>query len=142
MLQTWLAASVGGVFILIGLIHLYWLLGGRRGFEIVLPFKPETRQPLFRPGKSEMAAVILVFWLFAAMLMMYGKLVPAVGPQWLPSASSWLIASVLLLRAIGEFRMLGFFKRIRSTAFGRMDTWLYSPLCLALGVMTVWMLLS
>jgi hypothetical protein len=141
MPQAWPAGIVGGVFILIGLIHLYWLLGGRRGFAISVPFKPETQQPFFRPRKPEIAAVILVFWAIAAVLLMYGELLPALGPDWLLAAASRFIAAVLLLRAIGEFRTLGFFKRIRSTPFARMDTLVYSPLCLLLSALTVWMLL-
>ena len=41
---------------------------------------------------------------------------------------------VLLLRAIGDFNLVGFFKRIRGSAFARMDTWFYSPLCVLLGI--------
>ena len=38
----------------------------------------------------------------------------------------------VLMRAIGDFRYVGFFKRVRGSRFARMDTTLYSPLCLAL----------
>jgi len=51
------------------------------------------------------------------------------------SVLSWFtraLALVLLLRAIGDFRLVGFFKRIRGSRFARLDTVLYSPLCLAL----------
>jgi hypothetical protein len=39
-----------------------------------------------------------------------------------------------LLRAVGEFRLVGLFKRIRGTAFARWDTWLFSPLCLLIAL--------
>lgn len=42
-------------------------------------------------------------------------------------------AAVLVLRAVGDFRLVGFFKRIRGSRFARLDTLLYSPLCFALG---------
>jgi hypothetical protein len=41
---------------------------------------------------------------------------------------------VLLARAIGDGRTLGFTKRVRDTAFARNDTRLFSPLCLFLAV--------
>ena len=41
-----------------------------------------------------------------------------------------LIATAFTLRAVGEFKYVGFFKRIRGTQFARMDTRFYSPLCL------------
>jgi hypothetical protein len=37
---------------------------------------------------------------------------------------------------VGELRYVGFFKRVRNTSFARMDTLLYSPLSLCLGVGT------
>jgi hypothetical protein len=47
---------------------------------------------------------------------------------------TWLTAAVFALRAIGDFRYVGFFKRIRDSRFARIDTLAYSPLrgCLAL----------
>jgi hypothetical protein len=42
----------------------------------------------------------------------------------------------LALRALGEFRYIGFFKRVRGTPFARMDSRYYSPLALLLGVGT------
>jgi hypothetical protein len=36
----------------------------------------------------------------------------------------------LFARAIGEFKYVGFFKRVRGSRFARRDTLLYSPLCL------------
>jgi hypothetical protein len=40
----------------------------------------------------------------------------------------------LVARAIGEFKYLGFFKRVTGSKFARLDTLLYSPLCLLLAV--------
>jgi hypothetical protein len=49
--------------------------------------------------------------------------------------AAWLIAAVFALRAIGDFRYVGFFKRIRDSKFARLDTLAYSPLCAALAVL-------
>ena len=43
------------------------------------------------------------------------------------------LAFVFIGRAIGDMRYVGFFKRVRGTRFARLDTRVYSPLCLALG---------
>ena len=54
-----------------------------------------------------------------------------------PTLLSWgcyALALGLLARAIGEFKYVGFFKKVGGSAFARMDTLLYSPLCLALSV--------
>jgi hypothetical protein len=52
---------------------------------------------------------------------------------------SYGLALGLLARAVGDFKYVGFSKRVRGTPFARLDTWIYSPLCLllALGVALV-----
>lgn len=49
---------------------------------------------------------------------------------------SYALSFGLLARAIGEFKYLGFFKRVHGSRFARLDSLVYSPLCLllALGV--------
>jgi hypothetical protein len=49
--------------------------------------------------------------------------------------SAWLIAAAFALRAIGDFRYVGFFKRIRGSRFARLDTFAYSPLCAFLALL-------
>ena len=49
--------------------------------------------------------------------------------------AAWLIAAVFALRAIGDFRYVGFFKRVRGSKFARLDTLAYSPLCTALALL-------
>jgi hypothetical protein len=56
-------------------------------------------------------------------------------PQWFVANGLWLIAGVFMLRAIGEFKYVGFFKKVRKTAFGLNDTKFYSPLCLLIGLL-------
>ena len=41
---------------------------------------------------------------------------------------------MLIVRAIGDFKYVGFFKQRRGTRFALLDTRFYSPLALALGV--------
>jgi hypothetical protein len=45
------------------------------------------------------------------------------------------VALAFGLRAVGDFRFVGFFKRVRGSVFARRDTWLYSPLCVLIGVL-------
>ncbi len=41
---------------------------------------------------------------------------------------------LFLMRAVGDFNAVGFFKKIRSTAFAAYDTKYFSPLCVYLSV--------
>jgi hypothetical protein len=112
-------------------IHVYWAAGGRRG---VLAAIPEVDgAPLFHPG----AGITLMV---AALLLAAGVLVlerGGAGVDLLPSTiaewGTWMVAFAFVGRSIGDFRYVGFFKRARTTRFARFDTWLYSPLTLALG---------
>ena len=38
-------------------------------------------------------------------------------------------------RGIGDFRYVGFFKRVKGSLFATRDTYLYSPLCMVLAVL-------
>jgi hypothetical protein len=52
------------------------------------------------------------------------------------------VALALLARAVGDFRLVGFFKRVKDSVFARMDSRVYSPLCVLLGLGMGWMALS
>jgi hypothetical protein len=87
---------------------------------------------LFVPSTRATVTVGVVLLVFAGLVAATGRLVD-VGAS--PRVLSWLslaLALGLLARAIGEFRYVGFFKRVRDSRFAHLDTWVYSPLCLAL----------
>nr|WP_254844256.1 DUF3995 domain-containing protein [Leptospira santarosai] len=46
-----------------------------------------------------------------------------------------LLSAMFLFRAIGDFRLVGFFKKIRGTKFAKNDTAFFSPLCLLLSIL-------
>lgn len=124
--------SVTAIFAALSALHLYWALGGGRGLKKTIP--ELDGKPLFRPGVGA-TLVVAVLLAVAAMLVLERTSVgPGVVP---PVASLWGtrgVAVVLTARAVGDFNYVGFFKLRRTTAFARLDTWLYSPLALALGV--------
>jgi hypothetical protein len=47
---------------------------------------------------------------------------------------TWVISLLFLLRTIGDFRYVGFFKSVSDTDFAFWDTILFSPLCLLIAV--------
>jgi hypothetical protein len=120
------------VFALLGLTHVYWACGGRLGAALAVPEK--DGQPLFVP--RVLGTSVVAFLLFGAALVILGRegLFLRALPRGLFTASTWALSFVFLVRAIGDFRFVGFFKGFRSTRFGFWDTWLFSPLCLALAL--------
>lgn len=77
---------------------------------------------------------LLVFGLF---VLQKGGLLNFTIPAWLDSYGLWIMAGIFIVRAIGDFKYVGFFKKIKHTAFGQNDTKYYSPVCLIIGVLTI-----
>jgi Protein of unknown function (DUF3995) len=124
-------AGAGAAVVLVGLsvLHIYWALGGARGGAAAIP--TVDGRPLISPSR---AATLVVAGLLAVSA---GLLIGGIA-EWSPRAVFRLgcggVGLVLLVRAIGDRRSVGFLKRQRGTEFARRDTMLYSPLCLALGL--------
>ena len=120
------------IFLVLSLIHFYWVLGGRWGLAAAVPTKADG-QLLFKAGWLPTLVVALGLLLLAAVIAALMGLMPLGWLYNLPDGfleyGLWAVAGLFLLRAIGDFRYAGFFKRVRGTAFGRMDTLLFSPLC-------------
>ena len=134
---TAIAIVVCTVFALLGVWHFHMAFAGHSGESAAVPSR--DGQPTFVPSRGSTIAVGIVLLLFAVLVAgTSGLLRIGLPPRWLTALSAAL-ALGLLARAVGEFHYVGFFKRVRGTKFARMDTWLYSPLCLVLsaGVATV-----
>ena len=120
------------MFVVLALWHFFMALVPGSGAAGAVP--SVEGKPLFRPTRTATIAVGLVLLLFAALVAATAGLIsvglPRVALSWL----SYALAVGLLARAVGEFKYVGFFKRIRGTKFARLDTLLYSPLCLLLAV--------
>lgn len=140
MVET-LAWAVGGILFGVSGIHLYWATGGRWGAQAAIP--SIDSKPLFRPTKAATlfvaAAMAAAGWL---VLELGGALGTDVFTERLLTIGGWLLAGVFLIRSVGDFTWLGFFKRRRGTVFAKWDTRLYSPLCLVLGVSLLYLTLQ
>ena len=120
------------IFAVLSFFHLYWAAGGRFGSSTAIP--TAGTRPLLHP--SPFGTILVAAALFAAMLVVLGRLKfwGAAIPGWIFYSGTWVIALLFLLRAIGDFRYVGFFKSVLDTNFARWDTMLFSPLCLFIAV--------
>jgi hypothetical protein len=132
---TGLAIALVAAFDLLCLMHLYWAAGGRAGNLQVLPERADGT-PLFRPGPASTLVVAVLLAIAGLLVAGRAGILPGPFPPGLVRLGTWCVSGALLLRAVGEFRYVGFFKRVRGTAFARMDSLLYSPLALLLGAGT------
>ena len=129
---TLIASALIAVFAGLAVVHLYWLFGGRVGQLAAIP--EIDGQPVFQP--SALAMLVVAIGLALCAMVIAGT----AGILALPLSQAvlaWLtraLAMVLLLRAIGDFRLVGFFKVSRNSGFARLDTAVDSPLCLVLAI--------
>jgi hypothetical protein len=135
-----IAFVAGSLLFSLGAIHIYWGFGGKWGGKAALPARSDGK-PLFQPTRFDTFAVAILLMLAAHLIFTLGSLQKGLFPSWVYVCGGWAIAAVFVIRAIGEFRWLGLFKKHKGSLFARLDTWLYSPLCLVLGVMVLLIML-
>jgi hypothetical protein len=127
-----LAFVVCAVFLFLALWHFRMAFMRPTGETGAVP--SVDGKPLFVPSTQATLLVGIVLTSFAGLVAATAGFVdvglPAVVLAWL----SYGLALGLLARAVGDFRYVGFSKRVRGTPFARLDTWIYSPLCLLLAI--------
>ena len=121
------------ILIGLGLIHFNWAVGGNFGFSESLPTK-ENGERVFNPRKIDGAIAGIVFIAFGIFYLLKSGLIEFNIPEWITTHGGWIIPLIFILRAIGEFKYVGFFKSLKKTDFGKLDTKLFSPLCLLIGI--------
>ncbi len=126
------AISLGAVFALLSAFHI---IGAFGVWDLpILPVMPppQASSPAYL---TVAAALALAAWVVLAR----ADLLLTSVPSKLSTLACSGLGVIFVLRAIGEFRMLGFFKSIKGTDFAFWDTWLYTPLSLALGLGALWL---
>ena len=125
------------IVLLLAAVHVYWAAGGKAGKAAAIP-TAEGRAVL-KPSAFSTAMVAVGLCVIAAFLALrigWLKVLGFAGDNNFAEIAAWVFAAMFALRAIGDFRYVGFFKRIRDTRFARLDTLPYSPLCAVLAVLT------
>ena len=131
-MQRILAAGLIAIFAALSALHVFWAAGGRAGSVVAVP--RHNGEALFTP--SPLATVVV------AVALVVAALVTAAAAGWLGRGTpmrigrplACVLALVFLLRALGDFRYVGFFKSLGDDPFRSWDTWLFSPLCLAIAL--------
>ena len=117
----------------LGTIHFNWVIGGKFGFTESLPTK-ENGERILNPKKIDSAVVGIGLTAFGLFYLFKSGLMENPLPDWIMKYGGGIIPILFLLRAMGEFKYVGFFKSIKTTDFGKLDTKLFSPLCLLIGL--------
>ena len=124
--------ALTAVLVTLSAIHVYWAVTGSTASRGVIP--EVDGKPLFTPSRSATLLVAALLLVAAFIAASRGQLVAPAGRGSLVHWAAIVAAVVFLLRAVGEFRYVGFFKRRRGTRFATLDSWLFSPLCVLIGL--------
>ena len=122
-----------GVLLFLAIIHFNWVLGGTWGFDKALPTNEEGKRVL-NPTRTDSAIVAVGLFLFTSYYLVLGEIITIGVPSWMLTYAGWAISFIFILRAIGDFNYIGFFKKVKETPFAKRDSKYYSPLCFILGV--------
>jgi len=124
--STGISAAV--VIAAVSALHVHWARGGERFAANAIPTR--DGKPTINPGPVATYTV--------AGLLATAGLAGALSTARFGGRIARILAAgaglVFLFRAMGDFRVLGFFKKERNTEFAKLDTRIYSPLCLFLGL--------
>lgn len=121
-------ALLASILLFLAGLHLYWAAGGSWGKRFAIP--EVNGHPVFTPSPLVTVAVVLALCGAASVAVVRGYFLfsslPGSPVHWAAIA----IGFIFFLRAVGDFRLVGYFKRVRGTPFATWDTRLFSPLCL------------
>ncbi|MBT3316114.1 MAG: DUF3995 domain-containing protein [Anaerolineae bacterium] len=132
-LVDFIGITLSIILLSLGTLHIYWALSGTWGISYAVP--TTNGKALFKP--SSLAKIFVAQAFFTASLIVMGRIGLLIKFIQLPFIfywGTWGIAAVFLLRTIGEFKYIGFFKRYRTSRFASLDTRFYSPLCLFIAI--------
>jgi Protein of unknown function (DUF3995) len=130
-----IALLVAAILSALGSVHIYWALGGRSGAAAAVP--ELSGRPAFRPSVAGTIVVAIALFAAALLIASAGRLLVDPLPPPTVRVLTFCLGAVFLARAVGDFRLVGFFKRTQGTRFARLDTLVYAPLCLFLGIAAV-----
>ena len=128
-----LAILLSIVLITLALLHFFWALFGIKEPEAVVPTQ-EGSNKVKTPNK--LMAVLVGIILLGFAFVFINKVANYVDYPWLKYVS-FGIGVVFIVRALGDFKYVGFFKTAKNSKFSALDTRYYSPLCLLMGILVL-----
>ncbi|WP_196889923.1 DUF3995 domain-containing protein [Aureivirga sp. CE67] len=119
------------IFLFLSLIHFFWLTGSTLWLEYAIPTN-ENYEKLLAPTNFDTLFVGLMLLFFAIIYLwkFQGKEIQNKVIKFF----YWFVPIIFIIRSIGDFKYLGFFKTVTNTSFAKADSFLFAPLCLFLGI--------
>jgi hypothetical protein len=126
-----LAWALAAVLFTLAMLHVVWAVRNRYGGSVAIP--KVNGRPAFIPSRTSTLVVAALLLAATTVALAQGHVLADFLPEALVRWAAMAAGTVFLLRALGEFRLVGFFKRVRDSDFARWDTWCFSPLSALMG---------
>ncbi|MFA8300055.1 MAG: DUF3995 domain-containing protein [Hyphomicrobiales bacterium] len=124
------------IFLVLGIIHFYWLFGGNWGIDASLPTN-EKGEKMLNPSKLTMLVVGLGLVIFGLFYLVIVNIINIPLPAIIVNYAKWIIPIIFLIRVVGDFNYSGFFKKVKDTRFAKSDRTIFMPLCFVLGILGI-----
>jgi hypothetical protein len=121
-------ASTAAALFAVAALHLAWVGGLRWGLGAVLPVRADGARAL-DPSRALTAAVAVAVAGAGALALVNAGFVAAPA---IARPLGWCAAAVFAARTVGDFSLVGLFKKTRDTTFARFDDALFTPVCFSL----------
>jgi hypothetical protein len=129
--MTAIAIALASVLLALSVLHVFWAIRNRFTSSVVIP--KVNGRPAFIPSRASSIAVACALAVAAFIALAQGHVVAFHGPAAPLRWAAYAAGLTFTARAIGDFRLVGFFKRIKGTDFARWDYFLFAPLCTLIG---------
>lgn len=107
-----LGLTISIILIVLSVLHFHWAFGGLWGFDKALPTN-EKGVRVLNPKKLDSAIVGLGLLIFSIFYLIGTGVIFISLPAWVYSYIGWIIPAIFTLRALGDFRYVGFFKKVK-----------------------------
>lgn len=135
-MQSLISSLVIGILLFLSLLHFYWVTGGQWSLHDALP-QDDSGKAIFQPSRFASFMVGLGLLSMSFFFAVESQWIHFFMPKYVLKYAPFIIGGIFILRSIGDFNYVGFFKKSRNTRFAQKDTKFYSPLCLLLGLLII-----
>jgi len=133
---SFLGLPVVLVLVSLAFVHFYWAAGGLWGLDNSIP-KNTKGVKIFSPNAVHSLAVALTLIVFAVFTADNASLISLQTAPWISTFMKWAIGTLFILRSVGDFKYVGFFKKVKGSQFSNLDSKMFSPLCLVIGIVVL-----
>ncbi len=123
------------ILFVVASVHIYWAMGGKMASLAVLP-QSSSEKSVFKPSSFMTFIVAISFYMMSLIFVHAAGFFQVSILKNNQNVILIFLGIVFLIRAIGDFKYVGFTKKIKGTPFSINDTKYYSPLCLLISITT------